>query len=80
MTGKELTARQKYIVAYRRFRQYGDDWDYLYLYDTSTSIVQAAEYAYEAATYSCSGWLNRRRHTQFLNKRALFMHNREWPF
>lgn len=80
MKGAQLTPRQQYERAYRRFRQYGDDWDFLWMFDSRKPFILAAEYAYEAAHVVPSGWINQRRRTQFLNKKALFMHNREWPF
>lgn len=80
MSERRLTPRQQFDHAYRRFRQYGESDDFLYMRNTSNEMVQAADYAYEAKFYRFSGWINRRRHTQFLNKRALLWHGRELPF
>lgn len=70
MIKKNLTPRQRYVLAYRRFRQHGEDWDFLYMYDSANEPVNAAEYAYQAKNHVVTGWLSRRRYIAFLNRQA----------
>lgn len=77
---EQQTARQKYTLAYRRWRMYGESDDFLYVRDTSNEIMCAAEYAYEAKSHIVSGWHNRRRYYKWLDLCDRKATEGQWPF
>ena len=71
MRKEQLTVRQQFELAYRRWRMYGESDDFVFVHHTGHSAQAAAEYAYDAKDYVVTGWSSRSRYTTWVMKNLL---------